>query len=427
MIRLFTLTSPLHDKSAIEAGSAAFIGAIENALGPESGMEFKGDDFSSYGEADLDLIYVRTGGTEGLFKPLFENGSLGSDKTIFLLTSGKSNSLAASMEILSYLRKNRRKGEIIHGTPEYIAGRIRLLADAGRAMKRLRGTNLGVVGRPSDWLISSAADADALRSRLGINLIDIPMSELIEEIGKKEYPENDAVLAAMTYASGKDVEQPGGVCNRCAGQRQDEARKYVEGALHIYGALSRIIARYNLSGLTIRCFDLLTAVKNTGCLALAILNSQGIPAGCEGDIPAMLTMAVSNALTGVTGFQANPSMIDPQTGKMLFAHCTIPLNLVDGYSFDTHFESGIGVAIHGNIPYDELTVAKISGDASRHFAEEATVCCNQYKEDLCRTQVIMQMDDPGACRYFLENPIGNHHIIIPGRRKELIDTFFNYL
>ena len=41
------------------------------------------------------------------------------------------------MEILSYLRQQGRKGEIIHGKPSYIAERISILAKASAARKAL--------------------------------------------------------------------------------------------------------------------------------------------------------------------------------------------------------------------------------------------------------------------------------------------------
>lgn len=96
-IAVYTLTSPLHDENAVNAVSKDFIAGIEKALG--TSLDFKGADFTEYGTHDLDIIYVRTGGTEGLFKEVFP----GLGGNILLMTSGKSNSLAASMEIMSYL------------------------------------------------------------------------------------------------------------------------------------------------------------------------------------------------------------------------------------------------------------------------------------------------------------------------------------
>ncbi|MFA6664598.1 MAG: hypothetical protein WCS21_09870, partial [Lachnospiraceae bacterium] len=68
----------------------------------------------------------------------------------------------------------------------------------------------------------------------------------------------------------------------------DNIKNALPIAEQIYLALKVIIKKYNLKGFTLRCFDLLTAVKNTGCLALAKFNSEGVIATCEGDVPAML-------------------------------------------------------------------------------------------------------------------------------------------
>ena len=77
---LYTLTSPLHDEAAVNAASAAFISEIEKAAGIS--FDVRGSDFSDYGSHDLDLIYVRTGGTEGLFKEVFPD--IGSSNDAFV-------------------------------------------------------------------------------------------------------------------------------------------------------------------------------------------------------------------------------------------------------------------------------------------------------------------------------------------------------
>jgi L-fucose isomerase-like protein len=347
--------------------------------------ELKGADYSDYGQHALDLIYVCTGGTEGLFRRLLPTLQAQSSRPFYLLTSGKSNSLAASMEILSFLRQHGLKGEIIHGDNHYILNRIDILSQVGRARKVLQGCKLGIIGKPSDWLISSEYDSEQVRSKLGVELQDIPMCELLDILQKV----------------------PDGI----------------PGAEEIERGLRVLVERHQLQGLTIRCFDLLSAVHNTGCLALARLNSDGIVAGCEGDVPAMLSMMIVRALTGVSGFQANPARINPQTGEMLFAHCTIPLNMVERYDFDTHFESGIGIAIRGYMKEGPVTIFKVSGDLSRHFIEEGYLVRNQSEPDLCRTQQVIRFNNPSRMSYFLTEPIGNHHIILPGHHRELLLEF----
>jgi L-fucose isomerase-like protein len=390
---IYTITSGLHNEESVARLSDEFL----NGIFPEGEYIFKGADFQDFGTGELDLIYVRTGGAEGIFKGLLpEMLARGVDK-FYLLTSGKSNSLAASLEILSYLRQQGLKGEVLHGSADYIRHRIDVIATAQKARKALQGTRIGVVGQPSDWLISSHADPTAVMDRMGAKIVEVPMEELLNEISKAD-------------GSPAPREIP----------MADNVRKSYPGAVQIYNALKVLVEKYELSAFTLRCFDLLTAVGNTGCLALASFNSDGIPAACEGDVPALLTMMISRALTGICGFQANPARIDTETGKMLFAHCTIPFNMVENWQYDTHFESGIGVGIHGEFPEGPVTIFKVSGDLSMYFVAEGELLYNQYEDNLCRTQVAIQID-PADARYFLTGPIGNHHIILPGHCRELID------
>ncbi len=393
MTAIYTITSSLHDEAAVSQLSDAFLKGVF----PEGGFEFKGSDFSDFGTHTLDLIYVRTGGAEGIFKALLPEMLARGIERYYLLTSGKSNSLAASLEILSYLRLQGLKGEVLHGSDAYVADRIHMLEKVQEARARLKEMRIGVIGQPSDWLIASHADPIALLDRLGVRMVEVPMEELLAEIGK---------------AKGEPAP---------AGQEMaPRVRAAYPGAVQIYNALKVLVDRYRLNAFTLRCFDLLSTVGNTGCLALSCFNSEDIPASCEGDVPALLSMMISHALTGVSGFQANPAQIDVQTGRILFAHCTIPFNMVENWQFDTHFESGIGVGIHGIFPAGPVTVFKVSGDLGRHFAAEGELLDNQYEPNLCRTQVILRLK-PEDARYFLTDPIGNHHIIIPGHCKALLE------
>ena len=390
-ISIFTLTSKLHDEQSVAAVTKEFLGNLH--------IEYTlhGGDYTDYGSAPLNLIYVRTGGTEDIFLKLLPELRTKSRQPFYFLTSGKSNSLAASMEILSYLRQNGLQGEIIHGSNEYIRERIAQLSKRGEARRWLHECRLGVIGKPSDWLISSHVAYDTIQEKLGVTLIDIPMQELLDTLATTPMPENGEAVADKAVSDA------------------------MPGAERIYAALKNIIVKYHLQGFTIRCFDLLTSVRNTGCLALAKLNSEGFIAGCEGDIPALLSMTIARAVTGTAAFQANPASIRPDTGEMVFAHCTIPFCLVERYEFDTHFESGIGVGIRGYMKEGPVTIFKVAGDLSRHFIEEAELIANESKPDLCRTQQVIRLKHPERTAYFLNQPIGNHHIIMPGHHREQLE------
>ena len=237
---------------------------------------------------------------------------------------------------------------------------------------------LGVVGKPSDWLIASHVNYKDVLETMNCELVDIPIEE-------------------MTSLGEVD----GGM----------------KGAEAVYERLKEVVKKYDLQGVTLRCFDLLTTVKNTGCIALSKLNDEGIPAACEGDVPTLLTMMVCKKLTGALCFQANPARIQPD-GHILLAHCTLPIGMTEKHEYTTHFESGIGVAIHGDLPTGDYTLVKLSSDMKRMLAEDVTLERCQFEPDLCRTQVWIKAT-PEVSQYFLTSPIANHHVLIKGHFAKL--------
>lgn len=423
-IAIYPLTSALHDPQAVTALTQEFLSSLGLPF------ELKDNDFADYGSHDLDLIFVRTGGTEGIFKRLMPQLVAQSAKPFYLLASDKSNSLAASLEILSYLQQQGLQGEILHGNAAYISAKIRMLQRVGEAANRLHQCRLGVIGEPSDWLIASVKDAAKVRQSLGVELVDIPMSELLETLAG--IPQMSTAEVKSLFANLKIAGLGECFCNTAASVFSKglcgsvAVANSLPDAYRIYLALKSLIEKYQLQGFTLRCFDLLDAAHNTGCWALAKLNSEDIVAGCEGDVPTMLTMMVVRALCGVSCFQANPASINPETGEILFAHCTIPFDMVQRYELDTHFESGIGVGIRGYVPEGPVTICKLAGDLSQAFIAEGKLLHCQAKPDLCRTQLMIRLDDPLQTSYFLTNPIGNHHVIVPGRHADAFEALMKF-
>lgn len=388
MIKIYPIRSLMSHGDFIAEDSQKLIDAIREFLPGES-FEFI-HDFSEAKSSDFVLILVQSGGSEGLFKrdviPAY-------DGPYYLLTYGSSNSLAASLEILSYLRREGKRGEVLHGSPKYIAERIGALKNekAERPLARL-----GILGESSDWLISSEVDPEQCEDRFGIELVKIP-NEAVEEAikGVKSVPETKG----FDYDQGE-----------------------IAKALQIYEGLKEIVKEYRLEGFTIRCFDLLKSIHSSACLALSLFNRDGIIGSCEGDVPALLTAYFVQKELGIHSFQANPQWVDSEKNCIEFAHCTLPLDMADHFVLDTHFESGIGVGIHGEMRTGPVTVVKLSGDLRHFYCEEGVLTANEYRRDRCRTQIAIRMDAPVS--YFLRNPLGNHHQIIYGHNKERLVALF---
>ncbi len=387
LIKLSSFKSRLKHSPEFDKETALFIKNIEQELG----YGLKISEIADY-DCDLKLVFIETGGSEGLFIQHLDELK----EPYYLLTNGNNNSLAASLEILTYLNVNGKKGEILHGSAKYIAERIKQLAAVSNAKNLLKNARLGVIGQPSDWLVASVPDYKKVKETLGITLVDIPLAEV-------EKCQNDGIKS-QTYGAYPEFD-----------------KKELEKAIDIYGSLNGIRNKYKLDGLTVRCFDLLSSLKSTGCLALAELNSQGIVATCEGDIAAMLSMYIAKCLTNKSNFQANPSRIDVENNLVTFAHCTVPLDMVDGYRFDTHFESGIGVAVKGEMRKGRVTVFRMSSNLKHYFVSGGTLLQNLDEANLCRTQAVIKLDKPVT--NLLKSPCGNHHVIVYGNCVEIINQF----
>lgn len=128
-------------------------------------------------------------------------------------------------------------------------------------------------------------------------------------------------------------------------------------AMRLYKAIRRVCQEENLDALTLSCFSLIQSLKTTGCLALSLLNDEGIPAGCEGDLQSIMTLLMVKELIGKPGFMANPSFVDLARNEVLLAHCSIPTKMAEEFIIRNHFETESGIAIQGIVHPGEVTLS----------------------------------------------------------------------
>lgn len=353
-------------------------------------------DPQEFSDDAIPLVFIQTGGTEGKFLELIDQ----IPKPTNLLTHGAMNSLAASLEILSYLHQHGLKGEVIHGEMAYVTSRLINLQKIKKAHTAMSNAKFGVIGKPSDWLIASQVSKEAANKKLGCEIVDIPVSELIQ-LSKENYTFDDPLVEQL--------------------KRKPYDSNELQKALNIYGALNAIKDQYELSGLTVRCFDLLAPLQSTGCIGLAMLNALGIPSACEGDVPALISMMILQLLLGEPGFMVNPARINVKENSMVVAHCTLPLNMGGEYQLKSHYESGIGVAVDGQLPERKAMIFKVDASLERYFLSEIEIIANLSESNLCRTQIEIRLEED--VHYFLNEPCGNHHIITLKHNPSLIRGF----
>ena len=429
-INLSLISSSLHNITELSQKRMEVIEALK-ALGDVS--IFKNSSPASCGIESatgkvVNVAYILTGGTESLFIKLFgENCSrLGN---ITIISDAYHNSLAASQEICTWLYNNGVQHRHIHiplHSPDATLNRLPTLlcaespapqrteCNAGVAatsadalVKALGGCTIGLIGEASPWLIASGIDKEALSERCGVSFREICIGTLADKyLGYRELWKNHA-LSAGARAELDEV-----LCRFSCSLEGDRTTEDLSDAAIMYLALASICKEEHLDAVTVKCFDLLSSCKTTACLALALLNDNGIIAGCEGDIPSICTMLAVYKALGRPSFMANPASIDSDNLSIDFAHCTIPTVMVESCTLPSHFESGIGIGINGEVPLGNYTLCKLSGKTL-----ERSLICNgrlvkgEYLSNRCRTQVRFIFETKAEFDAFSKARVGNHIIL----------------
>lgn len=459
-INLSLISSSLHNITELSQKRMEVIEALK-ALGDVS--IFKNSSPASCGIESatgkvVNVAYILTGGTESLFIKLFgENCSqLGN---ITIISDAYHNSLAASQEICTWLYDNGVQHRHIHiplHSPDATLNRLPTLlcaespapqrceCNAGVAatsteaanaeaagteaastkaasaevasaeatsadalVKALGGCTIGLIGEASPWLIASGIDKEALCKRCGVSFREISIGTLADKyLGYRELWKNH------TLSAGARAELDEVLCRFSCSLEGDRTTEDLSDAAIMYLALASICKEEHLDAVTVKCFDLLSSCKTTACLALALLNDNGIIAGCEGDIPSICTMLAVYKALGRPSFMANPASIDSDNLSIDFAHCTIPTVMVESCTLPSHFESGIGIGINGEVPLGNYTLCKLSGKTL-----ERSLICNgrlvkgEYLSNRCRTQVRFIFESEAEFDAFCKARVGNHIIL----------------
>ena len=129
------------------------------------------------------VVAVLTGGTESRFVQLVNEGLIDLTKPVYLMVSGHSNSLAASLEILSYIRLHNGVGKVMTSAEDTHLGQNSTPAPivktpSQQLLHNDKPLRLGVVGFPSDWLIASKVDYEMALRTMNIELVDVPIEEM---------------------------------------------------------------------------------------------------------------------------------------------------------------------------------------------------------------------------------------------------------
>ncbi|HBG71128.1 MAG: hypothetical protein A2W93_02510 [Bacteroidetes bacterium GWF2_43_63] len=334
-----------------------------------------------------DVLFFLSGGSE---MPATE--VVTPDRFYMLIGSTHNNSYASATEVKAWMNARGIPSLLLDEEESDTRTVLENFLKVRSALENLKEKRAGLIGNVSDWLISSAIDDTVLKEKTGIQLIQIPWEKLKHF---SEFEPSETFLNAFDGHNNPDLE--------------DTAR--------VYTMLNETIATNTLDAITVECFPMVKKDGVTACLPLAKFNNDGFPAGCEGDITAITGMMLGKELTGLVPWIANTNKISNEV--CVFSHCTIAPCLIDNMEIKTHFETGMGTAVEGDFKNDIITIFRFDHALSKAFVATTKIIGRPKSPTACRTQIEVQLSEREV-NLLQENPLGNHHLILPGDWSELI-------
>lgn len=204
VINLITFASLLHKQASVRSSHEIILNELEKYF-TVNFIDYQ--DINKLSPDDFSILFIATGGVERLVIQHFE----ALPRPAIILADGMQNSLAAALEISSWLRSRGMKSEILHGELSEIIKRIFVLHSNFMAQRGLYGMRIGVIGTPSSWLIASNVDYLLAKRRWGVEYTDIALERVYEYYNQIT---DDEVGEACAGLAGKSACLPGSVARR---------------------------------------------------------------------------------------------------------------------------------------------------------------------------------------------------------------------
>ena len=208
-------------------------------------------------------------------------------------------------ELSAYLRGRNLEG-YTPIDPDELTSLVALL----RARKVFRQTNiLEVINRPTKIprrLPNVITDYEYLKTKFGIRARMVDFDELAGEM--QTVRESKAMVERTQKLADELIE--GAVDSNIN-------REYVVSDVEFYHAVKNLMNRHGCNAFSIDCYEICASRlsekwKSVPCLAHSLLKDEGYPSACEGDLNALLIMALLMALTRKAVYMGNLHFHNPQ-------------------------------------------------------------------------------------------------------------------
>lgn len=219
-----------------------------------------------------------------------------------------SNALVAMTMNNASLQRLGHYPQTIYGGLESEDAKRRILSSlrAHAAVKKLRGSTLGLFGYRPTAFYNSAFDEGLIRKTFGLTIEETDLKVVFDRMQEVDEAElsRDLAYVKNAFALGDDF-----------------IDEYRENHSRLYLTLKQLMAEQNYAYGVIKCWPEMGNLKAVPCAVLGRLADEGCAIACEGDVDVSLAMAAQNALTGTANFITDLIDINEEGNYLTFWHC----------------------------------------------------------------------------------------------------------
>lgn len=196
---------------------------------------------------------------------------------------------------------------LVYGLPDdsEALNEARVYARAAMARNALWGSKFGLIGGRSVGMYPSTTDPIQVKRVFGVEIEHVDQLLLLEEARSIPDAEGLAIAERVTHDYGR-VDVPRDVLLRSA---------------KVYCALKRIADEHRFDFMGVKCLEEFINAYVSCCLAVSLLNDEGLVTACQTDINAAMAMKVISLLTAQPAIFADINMIDKKTSVARLVNC----------------------------------------------------------------------------------------------------------
>ncbi len=254
----------------------------------------------------------------------------------------------------------------------------------------------------NEWQISS--DTALMRQKLRVEIEVVPAGELLGRMGGLD----DGELADAAFLAEELLEHTEG-----GGIYEMPSEEAVAQAVRFYVAMRSLFRERDADALTVNC----GAVKGEGspvpCVALTLFLEDGVPAACQADMDAFLTMILFRRAGAMPAFLGGSERRD---AGVRIGHCVMPRNMSapDGppapYRLARYHGGPDSPTIETEAPVErQVTVARLTKDAERLLLTTGRIVSNLHETPYCPNAVLLELEDADA---FMEHITGGQYHLV---------------